>query len=103
MTSGGFPINGVRGVAAAAAVAAILLGYDAAPRAQGKQPRVAAQQLLVKYTPSAGNAHRQAAMQRVSARLRARFANVEIDQVDVPAGLDVRQAAAELALDPAVL
>ena len=102
MTSGGFPINGVRGVAAAAAVAAILLGYDAAPRAQGK-PRGAAQQLLVKYKPSAGNAHRQAAMQRVSARLRARFANVEIDQVDVPAGLDVMQAAAELALDPAVL
>jgi subtilisin family serine protease/regulation of enolase protein 1 (concanavalin A-like superfamily) len=100
MTSVGFRIIGARGVAIGAAVAAVFLASSRAPQAQA--PRTAGQQLLVKYKPSAGSAHRQAAMQRVNARLRARFANLEIDQIEVPAELDVREAAAALALDPAV-
>src|SRR4051812_27789789 len=102
MTSDGFRMTGPRGVASAVIVAAIVLA-SGAPQAQQRGPRVAGQQILVRFKPGATPSRREAALARVSARLKKSFAHLDIDELAVPAGLDVQQAAAALQLDDAVL
>ena len=95
-------INGAGSVAAAVVSAAMLLAGTARPGAQEPPPQAVRGELLVKFKAGATNAHRQAAFGRVRARVRQRFAKVDIDRVDVPADLDVVSAAAMIQADPSV-
>jgi subtilisin family serine protease len=103
MTSEGFRTLGPRGAVMAIVAAALLVVGGVRPTAQGRAPDRAVQQLLVKYKPGATNAHRQAALARAGARLRARFANLDIDHLDLPGNVDADRALLTLQSDPAVL
>ena len=88
-------------IVVAAAIAALVSG-GVRPHAQN--PVVAApSDLLIKFKNGATDAHRAAALARASARMRAHFAQVGIDRVEIPARSDVMRAIALLQADAAVL
>src|SRR4051812_2990284 len=103
MNSDGFRIIAVRTAAVALATTAVMFVGRATPEAQARAPRYAGQQLLVKFKAGATASHQQAAFARISARLRARYATLAIDQLEVPAGIDLARAAELLQGDPSVL
>ena len=78
-----------------------LTSTSATAAAQGRH--TASAELLVKFKPGATSGQRQAALARAGAKLRKRFARMQIDHVDLTAGTDPVVATSLLQADAAVL
>src|SRR4051812_50153250 len=100
MNSDGFRIA-LRTAAVALATTAVLFVGPATPDAQARAPRYAGQQMLVKFKTGATGSHQHAAVARINAPLRAPYSTLALDQIAVPARIDLARAAELLPAHPA--